>query len=73
MHDILEGCLQYEIKELIKYLVFDQKFITLSGLNDKIDGFAYGYIESPNKPSLIALASLNSTDHSLKQTGLFIC
>ncbi len=72
MHDILEGCLQYEIKELIKYLVLDQKLISLSLLNDKINGFAYRYVEYPNKPSPIMSSSLTSSDHSLKQTGLLL-
>ena len=69
MHDILEGCLQYEVKELIKYLVLQLKVISLSMLNYKIESFPYGYIDSPNKPSLISATSLNSPDHTLKQTG----
>ena len=28
MHDILEGALQYETKELIKYLVTEQEVLT---------------------------------------------
>ena len=73
MHDILEGCLQYEVKELSKYFILDQNIISLFLLNDKIDVFSYGYIDTPNKPSQISLASLKSSDHNLKQTGLLIC
>ena len=67
MHDILEGCLQYEVKELLKYYV-TENIISLSQLNSKIEAFPYG-LESPNKPTPITLTSLGSSDHSLKQTG----
>ena len=67
MHDILVGCLQYEIKELIEYLVLDLKLISLDVLNQKT--FSYVYTDTPNKPVQISSTSLNSTDHSLKQTG----
>lgn len=70
MHDILEGVLQYETKELLKYMVQERKFITLSFLNDRIETFSYGYCDLPNKPTLITQQSLNSQDHSLKQTGM---
>lgn len=71
MHDILEGCLQYETKELIKYIVLDAKFISLSDLNQKITSFPYGYVESPNKPVPISNSTLHSSDHALKQTGMY--
>ena len=73
MHDVLEGTLQYEVKELLKFYVLDQKLISLSTLNKKIEGFAYGPIESPNKPVPITLTSLQSSDHSLKDTGMYVC
>ena len=28
MHDVLEGCAQYEVKELLKYLIAE-KYVTL--------------------------------------------
>ncbi len=40
MHDVIEGALQYEVKELLKYIVLDQKLISLSALNQKIELFA---------------------------------
>ena len=69
MHDVLEGCLQYEVKELLKYFVLDQKLISFAELNRKIESFPYGYIDSPNKPIPIMSTSLTSSDHSLKQNG----
>lgn len=43
MHDILEGCLEYEVKELLKYIVLDQGIVSLAVLNGKIDAFPFGY------------------------------
>lgn len=73
MHDILEGALQYETKELIKYLVTEQEVLTLDELNQRILSFPYGYPDLPNKPVPIASTCLLSTDHNLKQTGKCVC
>ena len=67
MHDILEGCLPYETKELLKCFVLDQQLITLNELNSRIESFPYNYVDVVNKPTPIA--SLTSSDHSLKQNG----
>ena len=48
MHDIPEGALQYETKELIKYLVTEQEVLTLDELNQRILSFPYGYPDLPN-------------------------
>jgi hypothetical protein len=72
MHDVLEGVLQYETKELLKYLVQQRKIISLSFLNEQIENFSYGYCDLPNKPMPITQQSLNSHDHCLKQTGISI-
>ena len=40
MHDVLEGCAPYAVKELLKYL--DQnKIATFEQVNDQIEHFAY--------------------------------
>ena len=67
-HDILEGCLEYEVKELLKYLI-QAKLIYL--LNKRIEAFPYGYSDDKNKPSIISGKTLKSQDHSLKQTGIY--
>ena len=42
MHDILEGILQYEVKELLKYFfIHTKKYFTLDELNKKITEFPY--------------------------------
>ena len=70
MHDVLEGCLQYEVKEILKYFIQDQKLFSLAELNRKITSFPYGYVDSANRPIPITNSSLTSSDHSLKQTGM---
>lgn len=69
MHDLLEGVLQYEVKELLKHLI-SENLITLQDINDAIVSFPYGYTDVANKPLPIADTTLYSTrHHKLKQTG----
>ena len=48
MHDILEGSLQYEAKELMKALVTDFKILSLNELSTRIESFPYGYSDLTN-------------------------
>ena len=68
MHDMLEGVMQYEVKELLRSLV-TRGLITLDGINSRIQLFLYAPCDAVNKPSPI---SLSSGDHSLKQSGEFV-
>ena len=68
MHDCLEGCLQYEVKELLRHL-FQANMITLASLNEVILSFPYDGPDSRNKPTPISAATMSSPDHALKQTG----
>ena len=68
MHDVLEGALPFEVKELLKYLIHKQT-ISLNELNEAIKSFPYSGSDAMNKPAPISLATLNAKDHSLKQTG----
>ena len=68
MHDILEGTLQYEVKELLKYLT-SRGICTLHHINCKIKSFPYGFSEVVNKPSEITADHLSSNDHKLRQNG----
>lgn len=72
MHDVLEGCLQYETKELLKYLIIEEKLFTLDHLNNRIEFFPYFYSDATDKPVAVAMNSLLSSDHSLKQSGKYI-
>ena len=69
MHDILEGSLQYEVKELLKHLIQAEHFFTLKELNESIEGFPYVASDKATKPSIIAPQVLSSSDESLKQKG----
>ena len=65
MHDLLEGTLQYEVKEMLKSLTH-RRIISLDDVNSRIALFPYCSCDAVNKPSPIVLSS---ADHSLKQTG----
>jgi hypothetical protein len=69
MHDVLEGLLQYETKEFLKYAINDQGYFRLEQLNHWIQDMDYGYADVSNKPSIIASQTLNSSSNSLKQTS----
>ena len=65
MHDVLEGVLQYEVKELLLQLIKVKRLFTLEELNRWCTSFDFGYNNDTNKPSLIGENKLNSADHSL--------
>lgn len=69
MHDVLEGCLPYVTKEMLKVFV-NEKLISLLDLNDIILSFSYGLTDARNKPAIISNTTLKSKDHCLKQTGI---
>ncbi|XP_074627093.1 uncharacterized protein LOC141885122 [Acropora palmata] len=52
MHDLLEGVLQYECKEMLKTFINEEKYLTLDQLN---------------RPSPISQQTLNNAYNSLKQ------
>ena len=68
MHDCLEGCLPYEVKELLKHLI-QCGVITLPMLNDTVQSFPYQGSDASNKPSIISSSTISSSDHGLRQTG----
>ncbi len=71
MHDILEGCAQYEVKELLKYLRANQNIpVTVEYINDQIQNFPYAPPDIRDKPSAISDVFYRSSDHSLKQKGM---
>ena len=74
MHDILEGVLHYEMKEMLKDFVKMHRLFTLEELNARIARFDLGYYNDKNKPSPITEEKLSSNDNSLKQHGeLKVC
>lgn len=67
MHDVLEGVLQYECKEMLKVFINEESYFRLDELNERIRDFDYGYYNDKNKPSPISVKTLNSNTNSLKQ------
>ena len=56
MHDILEGVLQYKIKEMLKNYIKVENYLTLEVLNSRIAKYDFGYYDirtdhrqSPNR------------------------
>lgn len=69
MHDILEGVLQYEVKEMLKFFK-SSRVLSLAEINNAIESFPYGYADAADKPSPILDNTLDSTEsNSLKQKG----
>ena len=72
MHEILEGVLQYFVKQLLKVFIFEKKYFILDDLNRRIAAFDFGYHNDTNKPAPIQAQKLISTDNSLKQHGMIV-
>ena len=70
MHDVLEGVLQYECKEMLKEFLFKKKYFTLDQLNERLSRSDYGYYIDRNKQSPITRPAIKSDSNSLRQKGL---
>lgn len=51
MHDLWEGVLPMEIKYVLRYFVIEKKYFDINTLNQRVNNFRYGPLESKNKPS----------------------
>ena len=72
VHDILEGVLQYECKEMLNIFIYQLKYFTLQQLDEKVKSFDYGYYNDKNKPSPITRQALKGDANSIRQKGWFI-
>lgn len=72
MHDVLEGGLQYEAKLMLIRFVRVDKYFTLEELNYRIANFEFGYVDSKNRPTPIAIQTITNGDNSLKQNGKYV-
>ena len=61
MHDILEGALQYEVKEMLVTFTQQKKYFTVGALQNVVAAFKYAYPDVKDKPSEL---SLRSSDHN---------
>lgn len=71
-HDMLEGVLPFELKLLLKYLIYEEQFFSLDDLNCAIESIELGELESLDRPSPISYQTLREDGHSLKQQGFSI-
>ena len=71
MHILLEGVVPYETKILLRFLIDDEKSLTLKELNSRMESFDYGYMNAKNKPSPITRETINLADTKLKQSGRY--
>ena len=69
MHDILEGVMQYVVKEVLKALTIEKGLFSLDELNRRMSTFDFGYYNDSNRPANIQAQRLASNDNSLKQHG----
>ncbi len=56
MHDVLEGCAPYEVKELLKYL----RLVSIQYVNDQMRYFAYAPSDVRSKPTPIPESTFKS-------------
>ena len=71
MHDLLEGALPFQTKELLLHLINTNE-ITLNELNSNMTSFPFTGADSANKPKTISHKTMKSKDHLLKQTGMCV-
>ena len=72
MHVLLEGVIPYEMSLLLKHFIA-KKYLTLEGLNDKIQCFPYSYHNVHNKPSCLNPNLLKGGKPSISHSGEVFC
>ena len=61
MHDVCEGVIYYTLSKILTCLIEDDNLLTLDTLNQRIQNFNYGNIDSSHKPRLITKDSSKKT------------
>ena len=70
MHDVLEGALEHEVKVLLNRFINVEKYFTLTQFNSRLSNMDLGYMESKDRPTVIADQTLSGPSHKLKQEGM---
>lgn len=72
MHDLLEGTVQMSIKFVLRHLVVINNCFNVNFLNQRINNFRYGPIESKNKlsPNFSLQMLQNVKQKSIKQKAI---
>ena len=53
MHDLLEGVIPYEMKNMLMHFVNNSHYFTLQQLNERLLNYEFGYTEIADKPSAL--------------------
>lgn len=69
MHDILDGALQYEVKEMLRLFTGEKNFFSLNTLNHLRSKFSYHYSDSENN---LAPITLHTKDNKINQEGTYV-
>lgn len=72
MHDILEGALQYEVKLMLKDMIYSDGYFPLEFLNTRIDHLELGFMETKDRPTPISDTTIHSEGGNLKQAGILV-
>ena len=64
MHDVLEGVLQYEVKEMLQVFTREKAYFTMESLNKLVSEFGYHFADAKNRPSQIIFK-----DNKINQEG----
>ena len=64
MHVFLEGVITYELKYLLRFYIEEKESFTLTDLNNRIQGFPYGYSQIKDKPCVIKETDLERKSSS---------
>lgn len=68
MHDLLEGVCPYEVKLILHQFIFNDHFISLRELNQRLKAFQYGFTDRKNKPTALSHDRMtNQNDRKLGQ------
>lgn len=70
MHDLLEGVLQYDVKIMLKEIIYDDNYFTMATLNSRLTNTELGYIEAKDRPTCIDSKNFTSLGHPLSQAGI---
>ncbi|XP_066911641.1 uncharacterized protein [Clytia hemisphaerica] len=76
MHILFEGTVQYELRLVLKELIYTQKAVSLDSVNGSISSHLYGYSEISSKPPPIRDSVFENNAYKLKfeadQARLFL-
>ena len=74
MHDLFEGFMHYELKLLLSYCVWEQKYFTIKDLNHKISVFDFGEEDRPSflDPAITKVPNERSIRQSAAETIVLV-